>query len=71
MYAPVLDTFPLIGFILLLTMYICARFLVMIIITDMISHLVSIISLIGYLAMNIGMIMNLVMIGYDQCSIHS
>jgi hypothetical protein len=62
MYAPVLDTLPLIGFILLLKMYICGRYLAMIMITDMIAYLVIIISMIGYLAMIIGMIINLVMI---------
>ena len=62
MYAPVLDTLPLIGFILLLKMYICGRYLFMIMITYMIAYLVIIISMIGYLAMIIGMIINLVMI---------
>ena len=65
MYALVLDTLPLIGFILLLKMYICGRYLVMIIITDMIAYLVIIISMIGYLAMIISMIINLIMI---ECS---
>ena len=62
MCAPMLNTFPLIGFILLMKMYICGRYLVMIMITDMIAYRVIIISMIGYLAMIIGMIINIVII---------
>jgi hypothetical protein len=65
MYAPVLESLPLIGFILLLKMYICGRYLAIITISNMIDYLVIIISMIGYLAMIIDMIINIVLI---KCS---